>query len=73
LEAVYIFTDGYADQFGGELGKKFKYSRLKEILFNGHRKNPGTQEKLLAENFDEWKGKLDQVDDVLVAGIFFNV
>lgn len=71
LEAIYLFTDGYADQFGGAQGKKYKYSRLKELLFFVHLREPKQQEKELAEAFEKWKGNLDQVDDVLVAGIKF--
>lgn len=68
LEAIYIFTDGYADQFGGENGKKYKYSRLKEFLFTLYKKSPEEQEMKLANEFNSWKASLDQVDDVLVAG-----
>ncbi|CAN5226822.1 hypothetical protein BH09BAC5_BH09BAC5_01320 [soil metagenome] len=71
LSAIYLFSDGYADQFGGPQGKKMKYSKLKEILFQSVSQTPAEQEKFLAENFDNWKDKLDQVDDVLVAGIKF--
>ncbi len=71
LEAVYIFTDGYADQFGGAQGKKFKYSRLKELFFNAHKLELQAQQKLLAEKIDQWKSNLDQVDDVLIAGFKF--
>ncbi len=71
LEAVYIFTDGYAGQFGGPQGKKYKHSRLKELSFFAHLQEPKQQEKELAEAFEKWKGNLDRVDDVLVAGIKF--
>ncbi len=71
LEAVYIFTDGYADQFGGPQGKKFKYSGLRDLLFNAHKLDAKSQQNLLAEHFDQWKSNLDQVDDVLVAGFKF--
>jgi tetratricopeptide (TPR) repeat protein len=71
LEALYIFSDGYADQFGGPQGKKFKYSRLQELLYKLYKKDPQQQEKELSENFDTWRGNLDQVDDVLIAGIVF--
>ncbi len=69
VEAVYMFSDGYGDQFGGENGKKFKLSRLKEELLAVHRFNPEEQKGKIATVFDEWKGKFDQVDDVIVAGI----
>lgn len=69
ISAIYLFTDGYADQFGGPGGKKFKYSRLKENLHRHHRLSPSEQEMQLAETFDSWKGPLDQIDDVLVIGV----
>ncbi len=66
---IYIFTDGYADQFGGEKGKKFKYKEFQKMLLDNHKK-PMVEQKLLLERaFDEWRGSLEQVDDVLVIGI----
>jgi tetratricopeptide (TPR) repeat protein len=72
LEAFYIFSDGYADQFGGPQGKKFKSSRLQELLFSLHKEDAQKQQQGLADVFDRWKNHLDQVDDVLVAGVKFN-
>lgn len=69
IDMIYIFTDGYADQFGGDHGKKFNYSRLKELLFSIYDKELSQQKNILEKSFDEWKEKLDQVDDVLLAGI----
>ncbi len=68
-DTVYAFTDGFADQFGGPKGKKFKYKQLEElILANG--KRPMIEQKNALENsFEAWKGDLEQVDDVLVIGI----
>lgn len=71
LEAFYLFSDGYADQFGGPQGKKFKHSRLQELLFNLHKKDPQQQRDELSEKFDAWRSNLDQVDDVLIAGAVF--
>jgi tetratricopeptide (TPR) repeat protein len=71
LEALYIFSDGYADQFGGPQGKKFKASRLQELLYKIYKKDPQQQQNEIAETFDAWKSNLDQVDDVLIAGIVF--
>ncbi|TND08373.1 MAG: protein serine/threonine phosphatase [Bacteroidetes bacterium] len=68
-DLVYIFTDGYADQFGGPDGKKFKYKPMKELLMSMSGQEPYRQHALLAETFDKWKGNLEQVDDVLVIGI----
>ncbi|MES2566121.1 MAG: tetratricopeptide repeat protein [Bacteroidota bacterium] len=70
-EVIYQFTDGYADQFGGEKGKKFKYNQLKELLLNIKNTPLERQEEVLRERFVEWKVNLDQVDDVLVSGICY--
>ncbi len=68
-DCVYIFTDGYADQFGGEKGKKFKYSGLKEILINNSNDSMNQQQQVLLTTIEKWKGNLEQVDDILVIGI----
>ena len=68
-ESYYVFTDGYADQFGGPKGKKFKYSQLKELILSIQDLPMPEQEKVMHDRFMEWKGALDQVDDVLVIGI----
>ena len=67
-DCVYTFSDGYADQFGGEKGKKFKYKNLEELLIRTH-KDFKTQQTLLDETFEKWKGELEQVDDVLLIGV----
>ncbi|HTL83438.1 MAG TPA: tetratricopeptide repeat protein [Bacteroidia bacterium] len=69
IESFYIFSDGFADQFGGAQGKKFKQSRLKEELQRMCTMKCVEQEKRIAEIFDEWKGTLEQVDDVCVVGV----
>ncbi len=66
---IYIYTDGYADQFGGEKGKKFKYKQLNEFLLNNSIKDMNQQSESLAWQFDQWKGDLEQVDDVCIIGI----
>lgn len=67
-DVIYTFTDGYADQFGGEKGKKFKYKKLEELLIST-RKDLKKQHKLLDETFADWKGNLEQVDDILLIGV----
>lgn len=68
-DIVYLFTDGFADQFGGEKGKKYKYKQLEEnILANCH-KPFEEQKEILSKSFDTWKGNLEQVDDVTIIGI----
>jgi serine phosphatase RsbU (regulator of sigma subunit) len=66
---LYLYTDGYADQFGGPKGKKFKYKKLNELLLTHHSKSMTEQNELLKSNFDSWKGELEQIDDVCVIGI----
>jgi serine phosphatase RsbU (regulator of sigma subunit) len=68
-DTLYIFTDGFADQFGGPKGKKFKYKQLQEIISGIQNEPMDKQEAVLAKVFSEWKGSLEQVDDVLVIGI----
>ena len=68
-DIVYIFTDGYADQFGGPKGKKFKYKQLEEKLMEVHQKPLGEQKNILSKIFDDWKSNYEQVDDVLVIGV----
>lgn len=64
----YILTDGYTDQFGGEDRRKYSMKNLKELLMEIHHKPMHEQRKLLDENFQSWKGKEDQIDDVLIIG-----
>jgi serine phosphatase RsbU (regulator of sigma subunit) len=68
-DTIYTFTDGYADQFGGPKGKKFKYAQLKELLLSIQDKNMEEQSQILNQKFEDWKGNLEQVDDVCVIGV----
>ena len=68
-DSIYLFTDGYADQFGGEKGKKFKYKPFKELLISISNNSMLDQKKTLEINFIEWKGDLEQIDDVCVVGV----
>jgi len=65
----YLFTDGFADQFGGAKGKKYKYKQLEENLLANNNKPLAEQKKLLEQSFNHWKGNLEQVDDVCIIGI----
>ena len=67
-DIIYTFTDGYADQFGGTKGKKFKYKQLEDILLSICSLPMKEQSALLNQKFEDWKGSLDQVDDVLIIG-----
>ncbi|MBA4239119.1 MAG: hypothetical protein C0448_00215 [Sphingobacteriaceae bacterium] len=68
-DIIYIYTDGYADQFGGEKGKKFKYKPLNELLLSIHERELHTQKEILNATFQNWKNNLEQVDDVCIMGI----
>jgi serine phosphatase RsbU (regulator of sigma subunit) len=68
-DMIYMFSDGFADQFGGPNTKKFKYAQFKELILKINRKPLKDQRKLLESKFYEWKGVNDQTDDVLVIGI----
>lgn len=68
-EMIYLFSDGYADQFGGPKGKKFKYKQLQELLISIAKLPLDKQQIKLTTSLEEWKGNLDQVDDILIIGI----
>jgi len=68
-DKVYMFSDGYPDQFGGPLGKKFKMVRLKNMLRDIHEKPMEEQYNYIKNNFEIWKEDTEQVDDVLFMGI----
>jgi serine phosphatase RsbU (regulator of sigma subunit) len=71
-DMLYLYTDGYADQFGGPKGKKFKYKSLNELLFSISNNSLEKQKQELETNFKNWKGDLEQVDDVLIIGLSYN-
>lgn len=66
---IYIYTDGYADQFGGIKGKKFKYKQLNELLLNINHTPFISKKNVLSQTFKNWQGDLEQVDDICVMGI----
>ena len=68
-DTIYTFTDGFADQFGGPKGKKFKYKQLQDMLLAAVDLPLDTQKEQLNTAFEKWKGDLEQVDDVCVIGI----
>ena len=68
-DVIYLFSDGYQDQFGGTKGRKFLVKRFKETLLEIHKKSMPEQKELLKEYFFKWKGELDQIDDILIMGI----
>lgn len=68
-DTIYIFSDGYADQFGGPEGKKFKYKNFKELLISIQNKSMPEQNQILDETIENWKGTQPQIDDILVMGV----
>lgn len=68
-DQVYLFSDGYADQFGGPMGKKFRYKQFKELLISISHEPMNIQKEILNNVHDKWRGTLEQIDDILVFGI----
>ncbi|MDR1153910.1 MAG: SpoIIE family protein phosphatase [Bacteroidales bacterium] len=68
-DSIYMFSDGYCDQFGGADLKKFKKKNLKKLLAEIHTFSMTEQKKRLKQNLDQWRGDLPQVDDILMLGI----
>lgn len=71
-DVIYIFSDGYADQFGGPRGKKFMQSQLRNLLLDIHQKPMPEQKRILDQTIEHWRGNEDQVDDILVMGFRIN-
>ncbi len=68
-DCIYLFTDGYSDQFGGKHGKKFMLRNFKKLLVDHWTLPMAEQKNILEKNFREWKQGYDQVDDILVMGM----
>jgi two-component system, sensor histidine kinase LadS len=68
-DIIYLFTDGFADQFGGENRRKFMVDKFNQLLIKINSLDMGSQKEKLQEAFKEWKGKNEQLDDILVMGI----
>lgn len=68
-DMIYMFSDGYADQFGGPEGKKYKYRRFRHLLLIIHQLPLDKQKIILENNMDEWRGGIEQIDDILIIGI----
>lgn len=68
-DTLYLFTDGFADQFGGEKSKKYLAHRLKELFLSVHSLGMDEQRNAINQAFEAWKGSLEQVDDVCVIGV----
>jgi serine phosphatase RsbU (regulator of sigma subunit) len=68
-DVIYTFSDGYPDQFGGEKGKKYMYKKFRDLLLSIHHKPMEEQHQLLVDSFENWRGNLEQVDDVCIIGV----
>lgn len=68
-DTLYMFSDGYPDQFGGKNGKKFTKKQFKQLLIEIQDKSMPEQKEILDKTIEEWQGDREQVDDILVAGI----
>ena len=68
-DIIYIFSDGYADQFGGPYGRKFMAIPFRVLLMDMHKEPIEKQKLILNKTIEEWRGQLDQVDDILVIGV----
>jgi serine phosphatase RsbU (regulator of sigma subunit) len=68
-DIIYLFSDGYPDQFGGPNGKKFKYKKLKELIIESSNQKIINQFSVLDTTFESWKGELEQIDDVCLLGV----
>lgn len=68
-DMIYTFTDGFGDQFGGPEGKKYKHKNLRDLLLEVSPLTINKQKEIIANRFEDWKGDLEQVDDVLVIGV----
>ncbi len=72
-DVIYLFTDGFADQFGGPENRKFKYKPFRNLLLEISKLKMPDQKTILEKTFNEWKGNLRQLDDVLVFGFRYLV
>ena len=70
-DQIYLFTDGYPDQFGGEKGKKLKYKPFKKLLLDCHQDSMNSQKQKLTDFIRNWRGDHEQVDDICIIGIRF--
>ncbi|MBN1597264.1 MAG: response regulator [Bacteroidales bacterium] len=72
-DRIYLFSDGFVDQFGGDKGLKFLSKRFKEVLVNIHKQPMEEQKKLLEKSLTDWMGDRPQLDDILVIGLRFGI
>lgn len=68
-DLIYVFSDGYADQFGGSKGKKFMYKQFRDTLIEIKDQSMAKQKEILNDKIESWRGEFEQVDDILVIGV----
>jgi ligand-binding sensor domain-containing protein/serine phosphatase RsbU (regulator of sigma subunit) len=68
MDSIYMFSDGYADQFGGVDGKKFKTKNMKKLIMSVKDKSINDQKQILDNTIESWRGDIVQIDDILVIG-----
>ena len=67
-DCIYMFSDGFPDQFGGPLGKKFKYRPFKQLIIDNHKRTMAEQHDVLKKTISNWMGDSEQIDDILILG-----
>ena len=70
-DSIYVFSDGYPDQFGGPKGKKYMLGKLKKLFLELSNHDLNTQFTMLEEELQSWMGENEQVDDILIIGMKF--
>jgi|GEM_PF-5307597 len=70
-DSIYIFSDGYVDQFGGPKGKKFKANAFRKLLLSIQNKSMNEQNLIIQDVFEKWKGEIEQLDDICIIGVKF--
>jgi serine phosphatase RsbU (regulator of sigma subunit) len=70
-DSIYLFTDGYVDQFGERINRRLGSRRFQEIVVSLQDKSTKEQEQIIQDQFDDWRGHEKQIDDVLVVGVQF--
>jgi serine phosphatase RsbU (regulator of sigma subunit) len=68
-DLIYIFSDGFVDQFDGDNGKKFKAKALSSLILSNQNLSLDEQKKTLYSSFEKWRGSLEQIDDVCMIGV----
>jgi serine phosphatase RsbU (regulator of sigma subunit) len=68
-DTIYLFSDGFCDQFGGPDGVKYKIANLKKLLAEINHESMAVQKTIIEKEIESWRGKFDQVDDISIIGV----